>query len=311
VEWAGSARATVPPRAAFETFGPTPGSFLMRFTGSVLRRFLRRTSARAGGSGGGNILDQYVMSAPDPQNALDIFRDEWSSKLPPPWDHLSAGTAALFEDPRIRWFAQQAGGVAGKSVLELGPLEAGHTTMLERMGAASVLAVEANTRAYLKCLVIKELMGLARSRFVCGNFVEYLRSSEDQYDVCLASGVLYHMANPIELLELLSRASGQVWLWTHHYDAEIIGRSPREAVRFTRHETLRHAGFECVVHCREYAELLGQKRFCGGGQSYSYWLHRDDIIGCLKHFGFSRIEQSFDDPDHPHGPSVALVALRS
>lgn len=86
------------------------------------------------------------------------------------------------------------------TVLELGPLEAGHTYMLEKMGARSIVAVEANSRAYLKCLIVKELFELKRAKFLLGDFVAYLKNNTRHFDLCLASGVLYHMQNPAELL---------------------------------------------------------------------------------------------------------------
>jgi hypothetical protein len=111
-----------------------------------------------------DILDQYAASAPSPQNAIDIFEGEWASQLPDPT--LRAGSITLFDDYRIKWFAEHLGGFQNKTVLELGPLEAGHTYMLERLGAASILAIEANTRAFLKCLIVKELFDLRRARFL-------------------------------------------------------------------------------------------------------------------------------------------------
>ena len=127
--------------------------------------------------GGPQILDQYVTTTPSPQNAVDIFAGEWSSKLPEPFAEVRAGSALLFADARLEWGLTQLGGVTGKTVLELGPLEGGHTYMLEQGGAASVVAIEANTRAYLKCLITKELLGLKRARFLCGNFVAFLQAN--------------------------------------------------------------------------------------------------------------------------------------
>jgi SAM-dependent methyltransferase len=80
-------------------------------------------------------------------------------------------------------------------VLELGPLEGGHSFMFERLGAREVIAIEANPRAYLKCLIIKELLDLRRVRFLCGDFLEYLRADGTDFDLVFASGVLYHMRN--------------------------------------------------------------------------------------------------------------------
>ena len=80
-----------------------------------------------------SILDQYVTSAYTPQDALDIFKGEWSSKLPEPLAGLESGSIPLFEDGRIEWALAQLGGIESKTVIELGPLEAGHSYMLERL----------------------------------------------------------------------------------------------------------------------------------------------------------------------------------
>lgn len=120
------------------------------------------------------ILDEYVMSEPSDQNALDIFQGEWSSKLPSQAGELRAGQISLFEDGRILWAEKKVGGFEGCKIIELGPLEAGHTYMLEKRAANSILAIEANTRAYLKCLIVKEILNLERSRFLPGDFVKYL-----------------------------------------------------------------------------------------------------------------------------------------
>jgi hypothetical protein len=123
-----------------------------------------------------SVLDAYVQGPPSGENALRIFAGEWSSRLPAPY-HALTGEADLFEDLRITWLADVLGRFAGLNVLELGPLEAGHTTMLERGGAASIVAVESNVRAYLKCLIVKELLGLTRTTFLLGDAVSYLQSN--------------------------------------------------------------------------------------------------------------------------------------
>ena len=257
------------------------------------------------------ILDQYVTSAPSPQNALDIFKREWTSELPGELASLHAGTIPLFEDDRVEWFVDQVGGVQGKTVLELGPLEAGHSYMLERLGAASIVAVEANTRAFLRCLVVKELLWLERVRFLCGDFREYLRTNQTKFDVCLASGVLYHMANPLELISLVAQASDQVYVWTHYYDQQIVSSTPHLAQQFSGSEPAEYAGLQHTLHRRIYGEAgLGWKGFCGGDKPFSCWLSREDILNGLEHFGFNEIRINFDDPQHQNGPCLALVAFR-
>ncbi len=94
--------------------------------------------------------------------------------------------------------------------------------MLEKAGSAAVLAIEGNPRAYLKCLVLKEVLDLQRSRFLCGDFVAYLRADPPKADFVVASGVLYHMTNPVELLYLVSRITDCLFLWTHYFDENSL-----------------------------------------------------------------------------------------
>src|SRR5262245_51615826 len=72
-------------------------------------------------------LDLYVDTAPTDQQAVDIFRGEWGSRFPASRPDLKSGDIPLFEDVRVEWGLRELGGVVGKSVLELGPMEGGHS----------------------------------------------------------------------------------------------------------------------------------------------------------------------------------------
>ena len=146
--------------------------------------------------------DIYCRTSPRPENAVNLFSGQWSSRLPAPFLDLTGGGAALFEDGRIAWGVQSFGGVEGMRVLELGPLEGGHTFMLDRLGVSEIIAVEANTRAFLRCLVVKELLEIDHARYLCGDFNAYLNDAVAEgksWDLCLAIGVLYHQQDPVAL----------------------------------------------------------------------------------------------------------------
>jgi hypothetical protein len=253
--------------------------------------------------------NSYVTSGPNAQVAIDIFKGEWSSILPP-GTAVTGGRATLFDDNRIKWADQQLGGFLGYKVLELGPLEAGHTYMLEKRGAASVLAIEANTRAYLKCLIIKEIMELQHSQFLLGDFMEYLRAQNEKFDFCLASGVLYHVMNPVELIHLVSLASPRVYFWTHYYDEQTVRDRPELTRRFSGSENAEFAGFPHKLYKYEYGSALEWRGFCGGTSPHSRWLSREDILGSLRYFGFGDVRVAYDTLDHPNGPSFAVLAIR-
>ncbi len=163
--------------------------------------------------------------------------------------------------------------------------------------------------AFLKCLVTKELLDLRRCSFLCGDLIQYLSTSSERFDVCIASGILYHMVEPIRLIELISSSASSLIMWTHVYDddalnhKDLAGRlSPaRETVyKEFRHHVYRHSyGLE--------ARLSG---FFGGTEPYSNWLSRADLLRALDHFGWTKVEVAFEELSHSNGPSLALVAVR-
>lgn len=257
-----------------------------------------------------DVLDHYVSTSPSDQNALDIFAGEWLSKLPDSGGALRAGHIPLFHDARVEWAVTAMGGVKGKSVLELGPLEGGHTAMLERHGASSITAVEANQRAFLRCLIVKEILRLDRSHFLCGDFMEFLRSNPGKFDVCFASGVLYHLLNPAELIDLAGGVCDSLYLWTHYYEEAAISRYANRKLKFTGSIAAEHKGFRHILYRQEYQEALALRNYCGGTSCWSQWMTRSDILACLEHFGWKNVRINFEVLDHPHGPYFALVAQR-
>ena len=170
-------------------------------------------------------LQGHCLSLPSHQNALDIFEGEWLSSMPV-GSGLRGGDAAqeFYSDVRIDWARHTFGGFAGKKVLEIGPLEAGQTYTLCKMGATNVLAIESNPRAFLKCLIIKEIFDLSAAHFLLGDAVEYVRQTPESFDICIASGVLYHLRDPIAFLEQISSRTDHLLLWTHYYDFEALER---------------------------------------------------------------------------------------
>lgn len=262
-----------------------------------------------------DALDYYCTELPSPQTALDIFAGEWAARMPPPWAHLQAGTAPLFEVEHVGWGVDLLGGVQGGRVLEVGPLEGGHTYILDRRGAAEVVAVEANTHAYLKCLVARELVGIPSARFLCGDAIRYLEDhlahGGRRFDLCLASGVLYHFADPVAALDLMTRSSDRLVLWTMYYDEAAIRGKEDLSVKFPSATTSVHDGFTHTLYRQEYQGALQHKGFCGGAAASSAWMTRADILAALDHLGFEVVGTGFEELDHKgNGPCICIAARR-
>ena len=252
---------------------------------------------------------RFCRTAPSAQTALDAVPDGWVSRFPPPFEGLAGGTAQLFDDARMTWAFERLGGLAGLKVLDLGSLEGAHSYMAQSAGAKHVIGVEANTNAFLKCLVVKEVLGLDRCSFLCGDALEYLATVDEQFDVCFACGLLYHMVEPIRLLDLISRRATRVVIWTHVYHPEALAHR-HLAKRLGPAQPAQYGEFRYHVHRHGYGldkRLVG---YCGGTLAYSNWLPRDDLLRALAHFGWQDIEIGFEDLSNLNGPALAVTARR-
>ncbi len=257
------------------------------------------------------ILDAYVLTEPSDQNVLDIFKGQWSSRLPDNFGLVTEpGEARLFEHGLVVWAEEIFGNFSDWEILELGPLEGGHSYMFQSRNARKVISIEANTRAFLKCLCIKEILKLDRVEFKLGDFMSFLENYNSKCDMVFASGVLYHMEEPIRLLKLISRATDRLFIWTHYYDQGGISSRKDLRHKFSPVSSLEYDGVSYEYSTQSYKDALNWLGFCGGPKPVSKWLTRDSILKALEQFEFADIQINFDDPDHPNGPAFAICAKK-
>jgi hypothetical protein len=248
--------------------------------------------------------DRFENRKASAANALDIFGGEWLSALP----FFGYGSAHLFDDARIARFDQAIGGFAGKKVLELGPLEGGHTYAMSLLGASEIVAIEANRRAFLRCLVVKELFGL-NAMFLCGDFEKYLIDSPPRVDVILASGVLYHMTEPLRLIEAMATSADSICVWTHYFDEELLRSNKTMAARFADEFYVDFHGRQIGLAPQRYAGDTDNRDFAGGLAQYSHWIRKEGIASAFDALGFDTIELG-EHREHPNGPNYTFVAKR-
>lgn len=251
------------------------------------------------------IDERFETRMPCAANAFEIFAGQWLSKVPV----FGLGVSALFDDARIGFFDRALCGFSGKRVIELGPLEGGHTYMMSVLGASEVISVEANKDAFLRCLIVKEAFNL-RAKFILGDFEKFLRSNPPRVDVILASGVLYHMQDPLGLIEAMTAAADWVCVWTHYYDHGIIQASENLSKKFTA--PVEHADFRGrkIAFARQaYLDDASWSGFAGGTEADSCWIERAGIIDAFDACGFDVLVDS-DQQQHPHGPAFTFVAKR-
>jgi len=196
-----------------------------------------------------------------------------------------------------------AGAHAGRKlrVLELGPLEAAHTYQLEKMGIDEIIAVEANVEAFLKCLIVKNLLGLKNAKFLLGDFIEFLKADDSRYDFIFCSGVIYHMEDPLSLIKLMAARTDCIFVWTHYFTSE--SRPGLSQI------TIKH-GDETYIYHRLENKNRDSGTFWGGNKPTASFMSREDIVRAFRQHGFVNFTLHEENLNHPGGPCFSMSIWR-
>jgi len=273
-----------------------------------LRKLFRRKSPKPQPTED-HIFNQYCFDMPSHQTAVDALNG-WTSAFPSETG-IIGGTHPLFADGRISWAVEQMGSIEGRNILEIGPLEGMHTYMLNMHRPIKIDAIEANKQCFLRCLVTKEILNIDRARFHLGDALKWLIEKELQYDLIIASGVLYHMADPGEFISKMATRSDNLFIWTHYFNdnpnpEDDIWRLPLSG----KVESRILANIPVRYYERRYFQANTNENFCGGMRDRHYWMHRDDIIALLTALGFNDLKIAHEDVNHRNGPCFSIFAKR-
>jgi hypothetical protein len=150
---------------------------------------------------------------------------------------------------------------------------------------------------------VKELFSL-RAHFLYGDFVGYLEAAPRQFDLIFACGVLYHMTDPLHLLQLISRSTDRVFLWTLYVSEEETARWPASEVI-----PAERGGFRCRYHRIVYDPQTHGRAY-SGTETYCCRLTKADIVAALRHYGYGELRVVKDDARETGNSNLSLVAWR-
>jgi SAM-dependent methyltransferase len=166
-----------------------------------------------------------------------------------------------------------------RTILELGPLEGGHTfDLAQRPGVVRVLAAEARAANIARAKFVQELLAVRNVEFVELNVENADLTVFGNFDAVFCSGVLYHLPEPWKLVAEIRRVTSKLFIWTHYVpeeDADVV-----------------------------VGELHGQEHLEGGpdeplsGMSpKSLWLTLPSIIKMLESAGFDSVRVLASTPE--------------
>ena len=118
------------------------------------------------------------------------------------------------------------------------------------------------------------------------------------------------MQSPVELLSNISARCSRLFIWTHYYDEAHLRLLERQFEQFEPPQPIEFQGRSYLASKRDYGKALDWPGFCGGLESTALWLTRESLMQALADCGFTRHEVDFDQPSHPNGPAIAVLATK-
>jgi len=261
------------------------------------------------------ICAKYDVQKPEDVNAYNLFKGAWSTAFfDKNQQNISKGNFGAISDNRLFWLFEKFN-VKNKRVLELGHLEGGHSVCLENNGA-DVIAIESNIGGFLRSLIVKNHYEL-KTKFLLGDFTKMV-FDENEFDLVFASGVLYHMDDPIGFLKKISNYSKSLYLWTHYFEPDLKLWNPnlkskleRGKWNYKEPQIENYEGLSVRTIKQNYQDALNlEGLFIGGPEEYSYWIMKDDLLKLLNKLGYKNIEIAFDEPGHQNGPCFCVFAQK-
>jgi SAM-dependent methyltransferase len=191
-------------------------------------------------------------------------------------------------DPRIPWFHQHF--PKAKRILELGSLEGGHSFELARLpDVEKVVGIEGRQYNVDRANFARRLLKLRNVEFITANIETLDFTNLGRFDVVFCCGLLYHLPEPWNVVGQVRRVSHNLFLSTHYASKEMATTTAHGLRGYPHPE----GGF------------FDPKSGLSPG---SFWPTFESLKIMLNQYDFTNIEVLQDNPKHPNGPTVALVA---
>jgi len=122
------------------------------------------------------------------------------------WRYLGEKTSGPVQDLNACW------PLAGRSVIEIGPLDGCQTAELVLFGAAQVTCIEARAENVAKTRAMADAFAWPQVRILMDDFHNADATRYGRYDLAFAHGVYYHAVAPFVFLENLRSLANTIFL---------------------------------------------------------------------------------------------------
>jgi SAM-dependent methyltransferase len=181
--------------------------------------------------------------------------------------------------------------LAGRSIIDVGCLEGGHTVEFARAGMIAT-GLEVRASNFENCLYVQRNLSLPNLRFVQADANQI--ALHGPFDAVFACGLLYHLDQPRAFLAEASKACRRIILLHTHIAqaAETPARARHGLSPLAENEGA--SGRWYTEHNAPPQEQLNAMREASWANTRSFWLEKKFLLQTLLDVGFDTVFESFD-----------------
>ncbi len=189
------------------------------------------------------------------------------------------------------------GGLAGRSIIDIGCLEGGYATEFARLGMDAV-GLDVRRSNIEACEWVRARVDLPNLRFVQDDAANLDRHGP--FDVVFMNGLFYHLEHPRRMMESVGRNCRKaVFIQTHFTqpgDSAAVAHFGLSEM--TEHEGLQGRWYH--EHGDVPPDVLDRDmRWASWSNTRSFWLDKPDLLHLLALSGFDIVLEQYDQLGRP------------
>ena len=185
--------------------------------------------------------------------------------------------------------------LAGKRIIEFGPMEGAQTAGLVQLGAKSVTAIEARADSFIKTMIARYCLNWTNVEIVMDDFHNADRQKYGKFDLAFAHGVYYHSFVPFFFLENLMSLSDNIFIGGYCTSDSVTPKPHTSSFQYT-FETLEYEGRKYQVK-----KIKIGNTYNSAVNEYAYHFNRKDLLGFFEDRGYELTVLYDADPIDPWG----------